>query len=139
MRQLWRHSEVFMQNEKKEPSNRLYIGIIVGALAVCAAIFLRSCGQNGGDGADRAADRVRGGIEQSVESNRELQSQISGAAATAGNLASSLDRSAAAVEEAAGTAASLDRDFEAAADAISKCQRIVDDIKRRNETGTAQP
>lgn len=128
--------EVVM-NEQEKSSNRLYIGIVVVALAFCAAYFLRSCGNIYDNGA--GIDNVRGGIKQSVQSNRELQSQIDGATATTDKITDSINRSEAAVSDAARTAESLDGDIDIAADAITKCQRIVNGIKQRNEAAAAQP
>lgn len=85
------------------------------------------------------ADELGSRIEQGAASNRELQSQISGATATADKITDSINRSEAAVSEAAGTAESLDRNFETAADAITECQRIIDRIKQRNEERTPEP
>lgn len=124
-------------NEQEKSSNRLYIGIIIVALAFCAAYFLRSCGNIYDNGA--GVDNVRGGIKQSVQSNRELQSQIDGATATTDKITDSINRSEAAVSDAARTAESLDGDIDIAADAIAKCQRIVNGIKQRNEAAAAQP
>ena len=122
--------EVVM-NEQEKSSNRLYIGIIIVALAFCAAYFLRSCGDIYDNGA--GVDNVRGGIKQSVQSNRELQDGIGNATETVDRLADVLDRSETTVDAAKGTAESLDRNLETAADAITKCKRIVDRIKQRNE------
>lgn len=124
-------------NEQEKSSNRLYIGIVIVALAFCAAYFLRSCGNIYDNGA--GVDNVRGGIKQSVQSNRELQSQISGATATADKITDSINRSEAAVSDAARTAESLDGDIDIAADAITKCQRIVNGIKQRNEGTKTKP
>lgn len=123
-------------NEQEKSSNRLYIGIVIVALAFCAAYFLRSCGLH-----DNGAgiDNVRGGIKQSVQSNRELQDGIGNATETVDRLADVLDRSETTVDAAKGTAESLDRNLETAADAIAKCQSIVNGIKQRNEAAAAQP
>ena len=126
-----------MKNEQEKSNNRLYIGIVIVALAFCAAYFMRSCGNIHDNGA--GVDNVRGGIKQSVQSNRELQDGISNATETVDRLADVLDRSETTVDAAKGTAESLDRNFETAADAIAKCQRIVNGIKQRNEAAAAQP
>lgn len=126
-------------NEQKKSDNRYYIYVAICIAIVFAAISLRSCRNENSSGADRAADDTRGRIEQSVESNRELQSQIGGAAATADGIAGSISRSEAAVSEAAGTAASIEDDLDIAVDAIGKCQSIITDIKRRSEGGATEP
>lgn len=79
------------------------------------------------------------GIKQSVQSNRELQDGIGNATETVDRLADVLDRSETTVDAAKGTAESLDRNLETAADAITKCQRIIDRIKQRNEERTPEP
>ena len=126
-----------MKNEQEKSNNRLYIGIIIVTLAFCAAYFLRSCGNIYDNGA--GVDNVRGGIKQSVQSNRELQDGIGNATETVDRLADILDRSETTVDAAKGTAESLDGDIDIAADAITKCQRIVNGIEQRNEAAAAQP
>ena len=128
-----------MKNEQEKSNNRLYIGIVIVALAFCAAYFLRSFGNEGGSNTDRAAEQLGGGIEQSLQSKRELQDGIGNATETVDRLADVLDRSETTVDAAKGTAESLDRNLETAADAVGKCQRIVTDIKRRNEERTPEP
>ena len=127
-------------NEQEKSSNRLYYYAAVAIVVLGACYFL--FGSGAGEGlynySDRA-DELGSRIEQGAASNRELQSQISGATATADKITDSINRSEAAVSEAAGTAESLDGDIDIAADAITKCQRIVNGIKQRNEAAAAQP
>ena len=127
-------------NEQEKSSNRLYYYAAVAIVVLGACYFL--FGSGAGEGlynySDRA-DELGSRIEQGAASNRELQSQISGATATADKITDSINRSEAAVSEAAGTAESLDGDIDIAADAIAKCQRIVNGIKQRNEAAAAQP
>lgn len=127
-------------NEQEKSSNRLYYYAAVAIVVLGACYFL--FGSGAGEGlynySDRA-DELGSRIEQGAASNRELQSQISGATATADKITDSINRSEAAVSDAARTAESLDGDIDIAADAIAKCQRIVNGIKQRNEAAAAQP
>ena len=129
-----------MTNEQEKSSNRLYYYAAVAIVVLGACYFL--FGSGAGEGlynySDRA-DELGSRIEQGAASNRELQSQISGATATADKITDSINRSEAAVSDAARTAESLDGDIDIAADAIAKCQRIVNGIKQRNEAAAAQP
>ena len=129
-----------MKNEQEKSSNRLYYYAAVAIVVLGACYFL--FGSGAGEGlynySDRA-DELGSRIEQGAASNRELQSQISGATATADKITDSINRSEAAVSDAARTAESLDGDIDIAADAITKCQRIVNGIKQRNEAAAAQP
>ena len=112
--------------------------IIAGVLVILlCALALRSCGNIYDNGA--GIDNVRGGIKQSVQSNRELQDGIGNATETVDRLADVLDRSETTVDAAKGTAESLDCNLETAADAITKCQRIVNGIKQRNESAASKP
>ena len=128
-----------MKNEQEKSTNNNRIYFIIIALVLCAVAysFLRSCGNIYDNGA--GIDNVRGGIKQSVQSNRELQDGIGNATETVDRLADVLDRSETTVDAAKGTAESLDRNLETAADAITKCKRIVDRIKQRNEERTPEP
>ena len=127
-------------NEQEKSSNRLYYYAVIAIVVLGACYFL--FGSGAGEGlynySDRA-DELGSRIEQGAASNRELQSQISGATATADKITDSINRSEAAVSDAARTAESLDGDIDIAADAIAKCQRIVNGIKQRNEAAAAQP
>ena len=127
-------------NEQEKSSNRLYYYAAVAIVVLGACYFL--FGSGAGEGlynySDRA-DELGSRIEQGAASNRELQSQISGATATADKITDSINRSEAAVSDAARTAESLDGDIDIAADAITKCKRIVDRIKQRNEERTPEP
>lgn len=130
--------EVVM-NEQEKSSNRLYyIAVIIVVLSACYFLFCGGAGEGLYNYSDRA-DELGSRIKQSVQSNRELQSQIDGATATTDKITDSINRSEAAVSDAARTAESLDGDIDIAADAITKCQRIVNGIKQRNEAAAAQP
>ena len=126
-----------MKNEQEKSNNRLYIGIVIVALAFCAAYFMRSCGNIYDNGA--GVDNVRGGIEQGTESNTKLQEQLGGAESTADEIAGSINAGTSAIADAERTTGTITSDIETAADAITKCQRIVDRIKQRNEERTPEP
>lgn len=129
-----------MKNEQEKSSNRhyYYAAVAIVVLGACYFLFGRGAGEGLYNYSDRA-DELGSRIEQGAASNRELQSQISGATATADKITDSINRSEAAVSDAARTAESLDGDIDIAADAIAKCQRIVNGIKQRNEAAAAQP
>lgn len=126
-----------MKNEQEKSNNLLYIGIVIVALAFCAAYFLRSCGNIYDNGA--GIDNVRGGIEQGTESNTKLQEQLGGAESTADEIAGSINAGTSAIADAERTTGTITSDIDIAADAITKCQRIVDRIKQRNEERTPEP
>lgn len=129
-----------MANDTKKSNNRLYyyIAVIIVVLSACYFLFGSGAGEGLYNYSDRA-DELGSRIEQGAASNRELQSQIDGATATTDKITDSINRSEAAVSDAARTAESLDGDIDIAADAITKCQRIVDRIKQRNEERTPEP
>ena len=121
---------------EKTVKNRNYFYIVVLGVLLFAIYNLFGAGiHDNGAG----VDNVRGGIEQGVQSNRELQDGIGNATETVDRLADVLERSETTVDTAKGTAESLDRNLETAADAITKCKRIVDRIKQRNEERTPEP
>ena len=124
-------------NEQEKSNNRIYIGIAIVALAICAAYILRSCGNVHDNGT--GIDDVRSGITESKESNRELQEQLGSVASTTNKVAGSINAGADAVKDAERTAGSIASDIDIAADAVTKCQRIVDGIKHRNAERTPQP
>ena len=131
--------EVVM-NEQEKSSNRLYYyaAVAIVVLGACYFLFCGGTGEGLYNYSDRA-DELGSRIEQGAASNRELQSQIDGATATTDKITDSINRSEAAVSDAARTAESLAGDIDIAADAITKCQRIVNGIKQRNEAAAAQP
>lgn len=127
-------------NEQEKSSNRLYYYIVIAIVVLSACYFL--FGSGAGEGLYNYSDRANelgSRIEQGAASNRELQSQIDGATATTDKITDSINRSEAAVSDAARTAESLDGDIDIAADAITKCKRIVDRIKQRNEERMPEP
>lgn len=129
-----------MENEQEKSNNRLYyyIAIVIVALSACYFLFGSGAGEGLYNYSDRA-DKLGSRIEQGAASNRELQSQIDGATATTDKITDSINRSEAAVSDAARTAESLDGDIDIAADAVGKCQRIVRDVKQRGPSGTEEP
>lgn len=122
-------------NEKTVKNRNYFYIVVLGVLLF--AIYNLFCAGIHDNGA--GVDNVRGGIEQSVQSNRELQDGIGNATETVDRLADVLDRSETTVDAAKGTAESLDCNLETAADAIAKCQSIVNGIKQRNEGTKTKP
>ena len=129
-----------MQHEQKKTNNRSYIIAAICIIGICATPALRGCGSSATDNNISAGvDAVRGGIADSVNSNTELQEQLSGIRDTANSVEGSIERSEAAITNAEATAGSVADNLNAAEAAITNCQRIIDGIKRRNEEGTAKP
>ena len=126
-----------MPNEQEKSNNRIYIGIAIVTLAICAAYILRSCGNVHDNGT--GIDDVRSGITESKESNRELQEQLGSVTCTANKVAGSINAGTSAIADAERTTGTITSDIDIAADAITKCQRIVNGIKQRNEEAAAQP
>ena len=126
-----------MTNEQEKSNNRLYIGVTIIALVICAVYLLRSCGNIHDNGA--GIDDVRSGIAESTESNRELQEQLENVGGTAVEIEGSLGRSASAIGEAENTAGAIADDLDRAETAIRNCQSIVNGIKRRNAERAQQP
>ena len=130
-------------NEQEKSSNRHYFVAAIGIILLCAVIYLRSCGnagtEEGNSDTGRTADRLGSGIEYSIESNREFQSQLSDAEKSADGIAESIARSTETVNAAKETANSLDDNLNAAEAAIRKCQSIIADVKSANERGAQEP
>lgn len=121
---------------EKTAKNRIYFYIIVLGVLLFALYNLFGAGiHDNGAG----VDAVRGGIEQSAESNRKLQEQLGGAESTADEIAGSINTGASTIADAENTAGAIASDIETAADAITKCKRIVNGIKQRNEGTKTQP
>ena len=127
-------------NEQEKSSNRLYyyIAVAIVVLGACYFLFCGGTGEGLYNYSDRA-DELGSRIEQSAAGNRELQEQLSDAEKTVGSLEASIGRSEGAISEAEGTTGSIEHNLTTAADAIAKCQRIVNGIKQRNEAAAAQP
>lgn len=121
---------------EKTVKNRNYFYIIVLGLLLFALYNLFGAGiHDNGAG----VDNVRSGIEQGTESNTKLQEQLGGAESTADEIAGSINASTSAIADAERTTGTITSDIETAADAITKCQSIVNGIKRRNEGTKTQP
>ena len=127
-----------MKNEQEKSNNRLYYYIAVAIVVLSACYFLFGSGAGLHDYSDRI-DELGSRVEQSAEGNRELQEQLSNAEKTVGGLEASIGRSEGAITEAEGTTGSIEHNLTTAADAVGKCQRIIDRIKQRNEERTPEP
>lgn len=115
---------------EKTAKNRNYFYIIVLGLLLFALYNLFGAGiHDNGAG----VDSVRSGIEQSTESNTKLQEQLGGAESTADEITGSINAGTSAIADAKKTTGTITSDIETAADAIAKCQSIVNGIKQRNE------
>lgn len=128
-----------MKNDKEKSSNRFNFYLAILLVVLLAINFLRGCGgEEGSSDTDRAAHELGGRITESIEGNQKLQDQLGDAERATEQLADSISRSEAAVGEAQGTVGDLESNLETAADAVAKCQRIIRDIKQRNEEGTQE-
>lgn len=112
------------------------IAYFIIAVLVCSALYMFSTRVY-----DNAAgvDATRNGISASTESNLKLQGQLEAVTGTANEIEGSISRSTDAIASAETAAGSITSDLDVAADAIAKCQRIIDGIKQRNEAAAAQP
>ncbi len=121
---------------EKTVKNRNYFYIVVLGVLLFALYNLFGAGiHDNGAG----VDSVRSGIEQSAESNTKLQEQLRGAESTADEITGSINAGTSAIADAERTTGTIASDIETAADAIAKCQSIVNGIKQRNEGTKTKP
>lgn len=110
-----------MKNEQEKSNNRLYIGIVIVALAFCAAYFLRSCGNDVGTAeVHQRTDATVEHIEKEhATAGRELE-VVTGQLDSAGAAAKRADEFITASQERVNqNAASID-----------ECQRIVGECRK---------
>ena len=125
-------------NEQEKSSNRFYYYIAIAIVVLSACYFLFGSGAGLHNYSDRI-DELGSRIEQGTESNTKLQEQLGGAESTTDEIAGSINAGTSAIADAERTAGTITSDIETAADAIAKCQSIVNGIKQRNEAAAAQP
>ena len=125
-------------NEQEKSSNRLYYYAAVAIVVLGACYFLFGSGAGLYNYSDRA-DELGNRIEQGVQSNTKLQEQLRGAESTADEIAGSINAGTSAIADAERTTGTITSDIETAADAIAKCQSIVNGIKQRNEGTKTKP
>ena len=125
-------------NEQEKSSNRLYYYAAVAIVVLGACYFLFGSGAGLYNYSDRA-DELGNRIEQGVQSNTKLQEQLGGAESTADEIAGSINAGTSAIADAERTTGTITSDIETAADAIAKCQSIVNGIKQRNEGTKTKP
>ena len=125
-------------NEQEKSSNRIYYYAAVTIVVLGACYFLFGSGAGLHNYSDRA-DELGSRIEQGVQSNTKLQEQLGGAESTADEIAGSINAGTSAIADAERTTGTITSDIETAADAIAKCQSIVNGIKQRNEGTKTQP
>lgn len=110
-----------MKNEQEKSNNRLYIGIIIVALAFCAAYSMRSCGNGAGTAeVHQRTDATMEHIEKEhTNAGRELD--------TVGAELDSAETAAKRADEF--ITASQERVNQNAA-SINECQRIVGECRK---------
>lgn len=110
-----------MKNGQEKSNNRLYIGIIIVALAFCAAYFLRSCGNDAGTAeVHQRTDATMEHIEKEhTNAGRELDT-----------VGAELDSAETAAKRADKFITASQERVNQNAASINECQRIVSDCRK---------
>lgn len=116
-------------NETKEFIKSHWSMLIAGAAVICAGVYFFAGSRVHDNGV--GADTVRHEIGAAREQQHQISEGLQSAESRAGEVASSLERSASANREAASRADSIEETIEKQRAAIAECQRTLKAIRRR--------
>ena len=129
-----------MKNEQEKSNNRLYIGIIIVALAFCAAYFLRSCGNAGIEKLHKSTDSTVGAVEKQHETIRsELDiagTELDSAGTAVGRADEFITASQERVNQNAASLADCQRIVSDCRKIVADSQRIYAEAEKANRSGT---
>ena len=128
-----------MKNEQEKSNNRLYIGIIIVALAFCAAYFLRSCGNVGIEQLHKSTDQTVGAVEKQHETiGRELDTvgaELDSAGTAVGRTDELVDRSQECVIRNTESVIECQQIVSECRKIVADCQRIYREAEEANSAG----
>lgn len=130
-----------MKNEQEKSNNRLYIGIVIVALAFCAAYFLRSCGDGAGTAevhqrTDTTVERIE---KEHTNAGRELDTvgaELDSAGTAVGRADELVDRSQERITENTASINECQRIVGECRKIIADCNRIYCEVEEANRSGT---
>lgn len=129
-----------MKNEQEKSNNRLYIGIIIVALAFCAAYFLRSCGNVGIEQLHKSTDQTVGAVEKQHETiGRELDTvgaELDSAGTAVGRTDELVDRSQECVIRNTESVIECQQIVSECRKIIAGCNHIIGEVEKANRSGT---
>lgn len=116
-------------NEAKEFIKSHCLLLIAGAAFICLCLFAGSGVHDNGE----RIDAVRHEIGAACEQQHQISEGLQNAENRAGEVASSLERSASANQEAASRADSIEATIEQQRAAVADCQRIARTVRERGK------
>ena len=130
-----------MKNEQEKSNNRLYIGIVIVALAFCAAYFMRSCGNGAGTAevhqrTDATMERIE---KEHTNAGRELDTvgaELDSAGTAVGRTDEFITASQERVAENTAGLADCQRIVGTCREIIADSQRIYCEVEEANRSGT---
>lgn len=130
-----------MKNEQEKSNNRLYIGIVIVALAFCSAYFLRSCGNDAGTAeVHQRTDAAMDAIEREhAVTGRELDTagaELDSATATLGRVDQFITASQERVNQNAASIDECQRIVGECRKIVADCNRIYAEAEKANRSGT---
>ena len=130
-----------MKNGQEKSNNRLYIGIIIVALAFCAAFFLRSCGNGAGTAevhqrTDSTVDAVEA---EHATAGRELDTvgaELDSAGTAVSRADELVDRSQERVIRNTESVIECQQIVSECRKIVADCNRIYAEAEKANRSGT---
>lgn len=122
--------------DEKNTNSRNYFYLVLFAVCVYAC-YMSWAGNVHTDGA--GIDSVRSRVEQSAESNQQLERELNAAEQSANEITASIERSEGTIADAKGTVSAIENNLSIAENAVGKCQSILDGVRSRAEKGTGEP
>lgn len=130
-----------MKNEQEKSNNRLYIGIIIVALAFCAAYFLRSCGNGANiEQIHKSTDATMERIEKEhTNAGRELDTvgaELDSAGTAVSRADELVDRSQERVIRNTQSVIECQQIVSECRKIVADCNRIYAEAEKANRSGT---
>ena len=129
-----------MKNGQEKSNNRLYIGIIIVALAFCAAYFLRSCGNVGIEQLHKSTDQTVGAVEKQHETiGRELDTvgaELDSAGTAVGRTDEFITASQERITENTASINECQRIVGECRKIVADSQRVYGEVEEANRSGT---
>lgn len=115
-----------MNNEKTNFSKYIIFAVII----IAAILFCRSCLHNDGTGIDAIGNQ----LEEAGRNQQSIADGIDNAQKSTDVIQDSIDESRSGIENAEQSIDRIETDQRTAAGIIADCQRILEGIRKRNES-----
>ena len=134
---MWNVYEYRPNDEKVAVMLLVAVVCLVGAFSIGYMLGLRNAGKADGDGGDSGAGQVGQHLQSAVTAQWEITERVDGLQNGAGQVTSSIEKSAAGIENAAAANGRAEELVRESGELIAEGQRILQGIRSRAEKDKA--